>query len=74
MELPVLQLSQPPKDSRLLREADPLFIQELKDNMLKDPTAPGFTPFAVLCKDKQSLADFNPKYASMKSWEDCIHY
>lgn len=65
----MLQLIQPPKESRLLREADPLFVRELKDNMLKDPTAPGSTPFAVLCKDKQNIADFNPKYASVYKYE-----
>ena len=52
MELPVSIIHQPPKDSRLLREPDSLFISNLKKKMIEDPSAPGAAPLAVLCKDK----------------------
>lgn len=69
MELPVKQLSQPPRESRLLREADPTFVQNLKSKMLANPSAPGVTPTAVLCTDMEVLTDFNRKYKSVYKYE-----
>ena len=69
LELPVKQLAQPPRESRLLREADPTFVQNLKQKMLADPSAPGATPMAVLCKDVEVVADFNMKYKSVYKYE-----
>ena len=69
MELPVKQLFEPPRESRLLREADPTFILNLKAKMLSDPSAPGATPMAVLCKDVDLLTDFNMKYKSVYKYE-----
>ena len=51
MELPVSQLYQPPRESRLIREPDPTFNSLPKMKMVGDPAAPGATPIAVLCKD-----------------------
>ena len=65
MEIP---LSQPPRESRLLCEADPTFVQNLKQKMLADPAAPGATPMAVLCKDVEVATDFNVKYKSMYNY------
>ena len=65
METPVAQLMHPPRESRLLREADPIFIRNLKEKMMKDPSAPGATPMAVLCKDADSLDTFNVKYKNV---------
>ena len=42
------QLSHPPKDSRLLWEPDPTFVQNVKDKMIADPAAPGATAMAVM--------------------------
>ena len=51
MELPISQLQKPPRESRLLREADSTFIHRLKEKMIKDPSGPGAAPIAVLCKN-----------------------
>ena len=65
MELPVKNISKPPKGSRLLREPDNIFISELKKKMLKDPSAPGATPMAVLCKNVQSTDAFEIKHKNV---------
>ena len=69
MELPISQLSPPPKQSRLLRDADSTFITHLKMKMLKDPTAPGACPMAVLCKDMSNPAEFNVKHKNVYQYE-----
>ncbi len=52
MELPISQLCAPPKQSRLLKEADTTtFMAHLKKIMLADPAAPA-CPMAIFCKDK----------------------
>ena len=50
MELPIENISKPPKGSRLLCEPDSIFIAELKKRMIKDPSAPGAAPMAVYVK------------------------
>lgn len=69
MEIPVSQLSQPPRESRLLREADPTFVHNLKQKMISDPSAPGATPMAVLCKDVEAITEFNMKYKNVYKYE-----
>lgn len=69
MELPVSQLMQPPRESRLLREADPTFVTSLKLKMLQDPSAPGATPMAVLCKDMEEITEFNVKHKNVYRYE-----
>lgn len=69
MELKVSQLAQPPRESRLLRQADPTFISSLKDRMVKDPAAPGSTPIAVLCKSVSTATDFNEKFKDLYKYE-----
>ena len=59
MQLPLKQLVQPPKESWLIRDPDPMFVRNLKQKMLSDPAAPGATPMAVLCK---GVDNFNPRY------------
>ena len=63
------QLQQPPRESRLLREADPTFVANLKAKMVRDPSAPGATPVAVLCRDVNSVSDFNAKYKNVYKYE-----
>lgn len=65
MDLPVTQLSQPPNESRLLRQADSTFISKLKDKMVQDPSGPGAAPIAVLCKTD----DFNIKFKDVYKYE-----
>ena len=65
MELPINNISKPPKGSRLLREPDNIFISELKKRIIKDPSAPGAAPMAVLCKDMQSLDTFEMKHKNV---------
>ena len=67
-EIPVSQLVPPPRESRLLREADEVFVQKLKEKMISDPSAPGATPMAVLCKDI-SLENFNSKHCNVYKYE-----
>jgi len=67
MELPVSQLSQPPRESRLLRKADPTFVRRLK--MMQDSSAPGATPMAVLCKDVEVITEFNLKHKNVYKYE-----
>ncbi len=69
MELPVSQLSQPPRESRLLREADPTFVRNLKLKMTQDPSAPGATPMAVLCKDVEVITEFHLKHKNVYKYE-----
>ena len=69
MELPVKQLSQPPRESRLLREADPTFVRNLKLKMTKDPSAPGSSSMAVLRKDIETTSDFSIKYKNVYKYE-----
>ena len=66
MQLPLKQLMQPPKESRLIREPDPTFVKNLKHKMLNDPAAPGATPMAVLCK---GVDNFNAKYKGVYKYE-----
>ena len=66
MQLPLKQLVQPPKESRLIRDPDPMFVRNLKQKMLSDPAAPGATPMAVLCK---GVDDFNPRYKDVYKYE-----
>lgn len=65
MELPICNIRKTPKGSRLLREPDSIFIAELKKRMIKDPSAPGAAPMAVLCKDIQSLDIFEMKHKNV---------
>ena len=65
MELPIANISKPPKGSRLLREPDNIFILELKKRMIKDPSAPGAAPMAVLCKDINSIDTFEMKHKNV---------
>ena len=64
-EVPVSQLLVPPRESRLLREPDNIFVEKLKEKMVLDPSAPGATPMAVLCKDVRSIDQFNEKFLSV---------
>ena len=66
MQLPLKQLVQPPKESRLIREPDPIFVKNLKQKMLSDPAAPGATPMAVLYK---GVDDFNARYKDVYKYE-----
>ena len=71
IQLPLKQLMQPPKESRLIREPDPTFVKNLKQKMLNDPAAPGATPMAVLCK---GVDNFNTKYKGVYKYKvlgDC---
>ncbi len=63
------QLHQPPRESRLIREPDPTFVRHLKLKMVGDPSAPGATPMAVLCKDANNPSDFNKKYKKVYKYE-----
>lgn len=69
LEVPITQLQQPPRSSRLLRESDPTFIKNLKENMLQDPSGPGASPVAVLCKDVSKVEEFNAKFKSVYRYE-----
>lgn len=69
MELPTSQLLSPPKETRLLREADTTFIGHLKKRMITDPSAPGACPMAVLCKNKNSPSEFLEKYKDVYEYE-----
>ena len=66
MQLPLKQLLQPPKESPLIREPDPTFVKNLKQKMIADPSAPGATPMAVLCK---GVDDFHTKYKDVYKYE-----
>ena len=46
-EIPISQLVVPPRESRLLREADEIFVSKLKEKMMNDPSAPGASPMVV---------------------------
>jgi len=67
-EVPVSQLLDPPRECRLLREADGVFVKNLKRAMLSDPSAPGATPLALLCKDVTS-SNFNEKHLNVYKYE-----
>ena len=69
MDLPVSQLTQPPRESQLLREADPTFVRNLKLKMRQDPSAPGSTPTAVLCKNVDVVTEFNIKHKNVYKYE-----
>ena len=68
-DIPLSQLHQPPRVSRLLQEADPTFVANLKAKMISDPSAPGSTLMAVLCKDIETVSDFNHKYKNVYKYE-----
>ena len=75
MELPVSQISQSPRESRLFCEADPTFVLYLKQKTVNDPSAPGATPMAVLCKDIEQTTKFNTKHNNVyKSSGGAAHY
>lgn len=69
MDLPITQIVQPPRESRLLHDADPTFVKHLKEKMVQDPLAPGSTPMAVLCKDKDSIQEFSSKHKNVYKYE-----
>ena len=58
-----------PRESRLLREADTTFVRNLKLKMVQDPSAPGATPIAVLCKDVEQITEFNMKHKNVYKYE-----
>ena len=59
----------PPKESRLIRGADNVFVEKLKEKMVLDPSAPGATPMAVLCKDATVIEQFNDKFLNVYKYE-----
>lgn len=65
MELPIEQITPPPKQSRLLRDPDSVFISNLKKKMIEDPSAPGATPMAVICKDVVCAGSFDVKFKNV---------
>ena len=67
-EIPVSQLLVPPRESRLLRGQDNIFVEKLKEKMILDPSAPGATPMAVLCKDV-NIDLFNEKFLNVYKYE-----
>lgn len=69
MELKVSQLLQPPRESRLLRQADPTFVSKLKDKMVRDPAAPGAAPVAVICKTVKTISAFKHKCKDVYKYE-----
>ena len=69
MELPIINLCKPPKDSRLLREPDNKFVKQLKEQMLNNPSAPGASTIAVLCKDICRIDQFEIKHKNVYRWE-----
>ena len=69
IELPVKQLAKPPQEAHLLREADPTFVLNVKKKMIQDPSAPGATPMALLCKDCGDVNKFNMKYKNVCKYE-----
>jgi len=66
MKLSIKQLFKPPKESRLLRSPDPIFVKSLKNQMKKDPAAPGRANMAVLC---QEVSHFNPQLKNAYEYE-----
>ena len=69
INIPFAQLTKPPEDSRLLRKSDPTFISKLKENMLKDPVAPGASPMAVLCREISKQSEFQEKVKNIYHYE-----
>lgn len=69
MEVPVSQLQKPPRESRLLREPDPTFIRNLKENMVKDPAGPGAALLALHCIDVNTPEEFQQKYTKVYKYE-----
>lgn len=59
----------PPKESRLLRGTDDVFVEKLKEKMMLDPSGPGATPMAVLCKDVTNVEQFNDKFVGVYKYE-----
>ena len=53
----------------MLREADPVFVKNLKEKMLSDPSAPGSMPMAVLVKDMDGIGEFNENYRNVYKYE-----
>ena len=51
----------------MLHEADPTFVKKAK--MVRDPSAPGAAPVAVLCKDVNIISDFSLKYKNVYKYE-----
>lgn len=68
-EIPVSQLIMPPKESRLLRAVDDKFTEKLMDKMVLDPSAPGATPMALLCKDVSTVEQFNDRFVNVYKYE-----
>ena len=69
MEIPVSAIQMPPRGSRLLREPDPIFISNLKENILRYPTGPGAAPLALLCMHRATTEEFNMKYKTVYKYE-----
>ena len=68
MQLPLKQLMLPPKESRLIREPDDKFVDKLKEKMVADPSAPGATPMAVLCRGVEG-ATFKNNFKDIYKYE-----
>ena len=69
IQIPVANLQKPPRESRLMREPDPTFVRNLKENMIKDPAGPGASTVAVLCKNINKPEDFQEKYKIVYKYE-----
>ena len=69
MEIPSSQLITPPKETRLLREADTTFMSHLKKRMIVDLSGPGACSMAMLCRNKSNPSDFQAKYKDVYMYE-----
>ena len=69
IQIPVANLQKPPRESRLMREPDPTFVRNLKENMIKDLAGPGTSTVAVLCKNINKPEDFQEKYKIVYKYE-----
>ena len=68
-EIPVSQLVEPPRESRLIRGADNVFVEKLKEKTMLDPSGPGATPMAMLCRDTTTMEQFNDKSLNLYKYE-----
>ena len=66
-ELPVSEL-EPPKETRILRNIDPTFVQALKENMKRDPLGTG-VPAAVVFTNQVKKAAFQEALKDAYTYE-----
>lgn len=67
--LPVANLDEPDRETRLIRSLDEQFLRNLVEKMENDPSGPGVPPIAVSCTDVDETGAFAERLKDVYKYE-----